>query len=351
MMMADNQGSGAFLIIIQTILLLGLFVLIHFIYRYAFRWLIKKAADTSTELDDHIVRLLRDSLLWFIYWFLLNISARIIYAGFSFLDIVLQMNNLLLIFALTWLTVQFINAIAFYLQTRFDITRNQNVRVRKSLTQIKVFKAIIISIIIIVAIGAGLMTFESARRIGISILTSAGILGLIAGFAAQKSLGMIFAGIQLALTQPIRLDDLVIVEGEFGRVEEIELTYVVVEIWDERRMIVPVTWFLEKPFQNLTRTTTSATGTIFLFVDYAFPVEKLREVLPSMLRGNPNWDGRTANIQVTDVTENYKEVRILLSSANNSRNWDLRTMVREKLIDYINANFPDTFARIRIQTV
>jgi small-conductance mechanosensitive channel len=349
--MEDNQASGTLFLVVQSLMLAGLFVMIYFIYRYAFTWILKKASATSTQIDDYIVKLLRGSLLWFIYWFLLNVFSRILYTAQPFFETLLHLNNLLLIFALTWLAVQFINTVSYYLQTRFDIKRFQNVSTRKSLTQIRVFKAIIITIIIVVAIGAGLMTFESARRVGISVLTSAGILGLIVGFAAQKSLGMIFAGIQLAITQPIRLDDLVIVEGEFGRIEEIELTYVVVEIWDERRMIIPVTWFLEKPFQNLTRTTTSSTGTIFLFVDYGFPVDRLREALPAMLKGNPNWDGRTANIQVTNVTENYKEIRILLSSPNNSKNWDLRTFIREKLIDYINANFPDTFARIRIQTV
>ena len=162
---------------------------------------------------------------------------------------------------------------------------------------------------------------------------------------------MIFAGIQLAITQPIRINDVVIVEGEFGRIEEIELTYVVLKVWDERRMIIPVTWFLDKPFQNLTRSDSATTGTIYLFVDYDFPVERIREVLPSMLKDNRNWDGRTASTEVTNTSETYKEVRILLSSADPSKNWDLRTSIREKLIDFINASFPDTFARIRIKTV
>lgn len=344
-------NSGIFNILLQTLLLAGLLVLVFFIYQWIFGRLAKKASLTASEIDDHVVRLFRGSVLWFIYWFMLSIFIRVLYSSFPFYNTLLQLNNLLLVFALTWMTVQFINAIAFFLQSRYDTARNYDIKARRNLTQVRVFKAIAISIVVVIALGAGLMTFESARRIGISVLTSAGIMGLIVGFAAQKSLGMIFAGIQLAITQPIRLDDNVIVEGEFGRIEEIQLTYVVVEIWDERRLIIPVSWFLEKPFQNLTRTTSSATGTIFLFVDYAFPVDRIREVLPTLLRTNNNWDGRTASIQVTDTTEKYKEIRILLSSANSSRNWDLRTTIREKLIDYINANYPETFARIRIKTV
>ena len=193
------------------------------------------------------------------------------------------------------------------------------------------------------------MTFEQAKTIGVSLLTSAGIIGIIVGFAAQKSIGMMLAGIQLAVTQPIRLDDVVIVEGEWGRIEEITLTYVVVKIWDERRLILPVTWFLEKPFQNWTRTNADIIGTIFLYVDYSFPVKSIRTALPDMLKGNPNWDGRVLNVQVTKSTEQYKEIRVLLSSADASKNWNLRTAIREKLVGFINVNYPDTFAKIRIK--
>jgi len=184
----------------------------------------------------------------------------------------------------------------------------------------------------------------------VSLLTSAGVIGIIVGFAAQKSIGMILSGIQLAITQPIRIDDVVIVEEEWGRIEEITLTYVVVKIWDERRLVLPVTWFLEKPFQNWTRTGAFITGTVFLYVDYNFPVDSIRKVMPELLKGNADWDGRTVNVQVTNATERYKEIRVLLSSADASKNWDLRTAVREKLIDFINENYPDSFAKIRIET-
>ena len=194
-----------------------------------------------------------------------------------------------------------------------------------------------------------MLTFKEARAVGVSLLTSAGILGIVVGFAAQKSLGLILAGIQIAFTQPIRIDDVVVVQGEWGRIEEITLTYVVVKIWDERRLILPVTWFLENPFQNWTRSDSAIIGSVFFYVDYGFPVESIRGVLPGMLKGNSNWDERIWNVQVTKTTEQYKEVRILLSSSDSSKNWDLKTEMMEKVIEFIHGNYPDAFAKIRIK--
>lgn len=319
-------------IIIQTVSMAVIFVIVFFIYRFVYSRVWKKVSVNTNTVDDYILKLLKAPILLMLYWFLFNIFIYIFYTKFQFFPVLLKIRNLLLIFTLAWLSIRFITAGAYYLQTRYDLGLINNLQARKSLTQVKVFKGIAITIIIIIAIGAALMTFEQARKAGVSVLTSAGIIGIIVGLAAQKSIGMILAGIQLAITQPIRLDDLVIIEGEFGRIEEIEL-------------------FLERPFQNLTRSTSSTTGTIFLFVDYGFPVDSLREALPEMLRDNKNWDGRTAKVQVTNTTEKYKEIRILLSSEDSSKNWDLRTHVREKLIDFINANFPDSFAGIRIKTV
>lgn len=336
-------------LLVQTAFLAAVLALLYIVYRYIFAWAGRKALKTEGTLDDRMIKLFRGPVLWIMLWFVLNIFVQLFYSKISFYPILLKINNLLLIFSIALLSSRFVSAGAYYLQTRYDLGSADKFRARKSLTQVKVFKAVAVTIIAIVAIGAALMTFEQARRVGISVLTSAGIMGIIVGFAAQKSLGMILAGIQLAITQPIRLDDIVIVEGEFGRIEEIQLTYVVVQIWDERRMILPVTWFLDKPFQNLSRNETNATGTVFLYVDYGFPVESIRKVLPAMLSGNNNWDGRTANIQVTDTTDRYKEVRIVLSSSDSGKNWDLRTSIREKLIDFINANYPDSFARIRIR--
>jgi small-conductance mechanosensitive channel len=160
---------------------------------------------------------------------------------------------------------------------------------------------------------------------------------------------MILAGIQIAITQPIKLDDVVVVEGEWGHVEEITLTYVVLKLWDERRLILPITYFLEKPFQNWTRTSTELLGTVVFLVDYNFPVEEIRKFLPNIVDKNPNWDGRVANVEITNNTELYKELRILVSSSDSSKKWNLCTEIREKVIDFINKNYPDSFMKYKLE--
>jgi len=336
-------------IIIASASFIALLVIVYFIYRYIFQFFKKRELKKSGKITGFILDLFKIPALWMIYWVFLKIFTEIFLSKFAFYSYLLHINSLLLIFSITWIALQCTKAGAMYLQNKLDILTEDNLNARKSFTQIKVFNGIANSIIILVAIAISLFTFEQARTIGISLLTSAGIIGIIVGFAAQKSIGMILAGIQIAITQPIRFDDVVIVEGEWGKIEEITLTYVVVKIWDERRLILPVTWFLEKPFQNWTRTNAKITGTIFIYVDYSFNVKIIREVLPGMLKDNPDWDHRFWNVQVTKVTERYKEIRILLTSNDASKNWDLRAKITEDLIEYINVNYPDTFAKIRIK--
>ena len=174
------------------------------------------------------------------------------------------------------------------------------------------------AIVIVFAIGIALMTFDGIREIGVSVITSAGIAGIILGLSAQKAIGTLLAGIQIAITQPIRLDDVVIVEGEWGRIEEIRLTYVVVTIWDQRRMVLPTTYFIEKPFQNWTRNTSEILGTVFLYTDYNVPVNELRQELTRLLESTDLWDGKVNVLQVTDSTEKSMELRALMSAKNSS---------------------------------
>ena len=336
-------------IIIATVSFIGILVIVFFIYRKLFRLLKKRSIKTTRKSDNFILELFRIPALSIIYWILLSVFTHIFLGQFPFYAYWLHINTLLLIFSIVWICIQFTRAGEYYLQSHLDIGVSDNLHARKRLTQLKVFKGITNSIIIVLAIAISLLTFKEVRTLGLSLLTSAGILGIIIGFAAQKSIAMFLAGIQLAITQPIRLDDVVIVENEWGRIEEITMTYVVVKIWDERRLVLPVTWFLEKPFQNWTRTSAQITGTIFIYVDYSFPVESIRNALPDMLKKNPDWDGRFWNVQVTKVTEQYKEIRMMLTSADSAKNWDLRAAIREELIDFININYPDTFAKIRIK--
>jgi hypothetical protein len=210
-----------------------------------------------------------------------------------------------------------------------------------------VLKKIAMTVVAIFAIGSTLMVFDSVRQFGASILASAGIAGIIVGLAAQRSIGTLLAGIQIAFTQPIRVDDVVIVENEWGKVEDITLTYVVVRIWDERRLVLPVSYFIERPFQNWTRSTSDLLATVFLHVDYTAPIEALRAELTRVLQASALWDGRVNVLQVTDARERTLEIRALASAADSSRAWDLRCEVREKLVGYLRRTCPDALPRTR----
>ena len=336
---------------IASLVFIVFLVITYYIYGYVYAFLKKKSSQTPGKIDDFILSQLKVPTLWFIYWIFFNLFMHIFLVKFEFFPVLLHINTLLFIFAIGWISIKAISASAFYLQNKLNIEISDNLNARKRLTQVNVFKGIANSIIIVIAIAIGLMTFDQARTIGVSLLTSAGIIGIIVGFAAQKSIGMLLAGIQIAITQPVRLDDVVVVEGEWGRIEEITLTYVVVKIWDERRLVLPVSWFLEKPFQNWTRESGNIIGTLFLYLDYSFPVDAIRDVLPEMLNDNNDWDKRVCNVQVTNTTERYKEVRVLLSSGDSSKNWDLRVAIREKLIDFIHNNYPETFSNIRLKII
>ena len=224
-----------------------------------------------------------------------------------------------------------------------------NLKARQVNTQLLVIHRVLSAIILLVAISAILLSFEKARDIGLSLLASAGIAGIIIGLAAQKSLATLFAGIQLAITQPIRIDDVVIVENEWGRIEEITLTFVVVRIWDQRRLVVPITYFIERPFQNWTRTRADLLGSIYLYVDYKMPLRQLRSELERILKDSEYWDGRVAQINVTNMTEKSVELRALVSAEDSSKAWDLRCQVREGLLIYLQENFPESLPRIRLE--
>lgn len=336
---------------VSALLFLAILVIVYYIYRLLFEFVKRRVIRANRKLNNFVVELFKIPGLWLLYWVLLKVFSHFFLSNLPLFPYLEHINTLLIIFSVTWISIKLIKAFEYYLLRKFDIDSEDNLEARKNITQITVFKGIANSVIVIIALSISLLTFEQARNIGLSLLTSAGIIGVIVGFAAQKSIGLILAGIQIAITQPIRLDDVVIVEGEWGRIEEITLTYVVVKIWDERRLVLPITWFLEKPFQNWTRNNAEIIGSVFIKVDYDFPVKSIRDVLPQMLKDNSDWDGRVLNVQVTDANDRSKEIRVLLSSSNSSKNWDLRTDIREKLIDYINANYPDTFAKIRIKNV
>jgi small-conductance mechanosensitive channel len=198
-------------------------------------------------------------------------------------------------------------------------------------------------------LGFVLLTFERVRQLGTGLLASAGVAGIVLGFAAQRSLSTILAGIQIALTQPIRVDDVVIVENEWGRIEEITLTYVVVRIWDKRRLVLPIVYFIERPFQNWTRVSADLLGTVNLHLDYSVPVDEIRAECKRILDGTPLWDGEAWCVQVTETTEHCMVVRPLFSARNASDQWDLRCEVREKLVAFVQRNYPQALPRVRAE--
>jgi small-conductance mechanosensitive channel len=257
--------------------------------------------------------------------------------------------SILFILAVAWSLIRLTSLLQEVVLGRFHLNIRDNLRARKIHTQIAILRRILIFIISIIALSSMLMTLDNVRQIGVSLLASAGVIGIIAGFAAQRSIATLFAGIQVALTQPIRLDDVVIVEGEWGRIEEITLTYVVIRIWDLRRLIVPITHFMEQPFQNWTRVSANILGTVFLYTDYSIPVEALREELHRILEDSPGWDGQVWGLQVTNATEQTLELRALMSAEDAGSAWDLRCHVREKLLSFVQQNYPQSLPRVRAE--
>ncbi|WP_312796954.1 mechanosensitive ion channel family protein [Tianweitania sp.] len=237
-------------------------------------------------------------------------------------------------------------AVSLHLR-RYRIDVEDNLLARKHLTQANILRRALVFVLIVVTAAVALMTFESVRQYGVSLLAAGGAAGVIVGLAAQPVLSNLFAGLQLAITQPIRIDDAVIVEGEWGTIEEITATYVVVKIWDWRRLIVPLRYFIEQPFQNWTRENASLIGVVMLYLDYQAPLGRIREKLTEIAHASPHWDKRVINLAVVETTENTMQVRVLVSARNAPTAFDLRCEVREKLIAFIQEEAPEALPRHR----
>lgn len=236
--------------------------------------------------------------------------------------------------------------VTIYLR-RFTTVAADDLMARKHITQTRILRRIAATLIVMITVSAGLMTFDEVRQYGVSLLASAGAAGIVVALALQPVLKNIFAGIQLAVTQPIRIDDAVIVENEWGNVEDITSTYVVVRLWDWRRLVVPLSYFIEKPFQNWSREGTELIGTVMLYADYTAPIAELRRKLTEILSASPLWDRKVASLQVTDLRDNTIEIRMLVSASTAARVFDLRCEVREKIIEYLQAAYPWALPRWR----
>lgn len=260
-----------------------------------------------------------------------------------------RLLGMFFIVGIAWLLIAMAKMLAGWAEIRFPVDVAENLQARRIRTQAQIFRRTASTIISGLALALILMKIPGVENVGASLLASAGIAGIVVGMAARPALSNLLAGLQLALTQPIRLDDVVIVEGEWGRIEEITNTYVVVKIWDLRRLVVPLSHFIEHPFQNWTRSTSKVLGTVFINVDYTMPIEPVREALHRILQSTPLWDGDVWNLQVVESTDRTLQLRGLMSASDAGRAWDLRCHVRERLVQYLCDSHPLHLPRIRAE--
>ena len=255
--------------------------------------------------------------------------------------------SVLLILSLTWLAIRCVSSISRTISELNPVDVADNLRARRVLTQTAVLTRSANVIIGMLGFSFILLTLPGARQFGASLLASAGVAGLVAGIAARPVLGNFIAGLQIAFSQPIRLDDVLIVQGEWGRVERITGTYVVVRIWDERRLIVPLQWFIENPFENWTHTSASILGTVFLWLDFSVPVAKVRAEFERVTAASTRWDRRVCVLHVTDANDKGMQLRLLVSAVDSGTAFDLRCEIREAMIAFVAANYPDSLPRLR----
>lgn len=310
---------------------------------------VTRAAGRRTWLADNLSRRarrpLRTVLVIVLVWIALLVATPTPRPGW--MTWVQHALQIALILAGAWL----VGALAFVVEdaalARYRVTGNDDRHVRRVRTQISVARRLTVLILVVAAIAAALLTFKEARTVGAGLLASAGLVSVIAGLAAQTSLSNVFAGMQLAFTDAIRLDDVVVVDGVWGRIEEITMTYVVVHVWDDRRLILPSTYFATTPFENWTRRAADLLGTVELDVDWTVPVGRMRAELMRLLQASELWDHRVGVLQVTDAVDGRVRVRALASAADAPTLWDLRCAVREGLVAWLQREHPEALPRTR----
>lgn len=331
-------------IIIFLVALIAVYFIVHFLLK-------KLGKDPSNILPHNIASRLKIPIIILFVAFAIQalLINREILTDAEQVAFLKQLEYLMIIFSFTWFIIVAIRIGKNQFLKQFDVNTANNLRARKFYTQFNIIERIAIFVVVLFGLGIALLTFDGVEEIGVSILTSAGIAGIVLGLSAQKVFGTIFAGIQIAIAQPIRIDDVVIVEGEWGRIEEIKLTYVVVQIWDKRRLVLPTTYFIEKPFQNWTRNSSDILGTVYIYTDFDLPIDKLREELTRLLNASDLWDRKVNVIQVTDMTEKTMELRALMSAKDAPTAWDLRVYARENLLKFIKENYPGSLPLTRLE--
>ncbi len=330
-----------------AVVVAGIFWLLSRIGRTIEAFLVSLATRAETSWDDVVLPLAGKAIRWTLPLLAVILGAPALSVSPALAEVVGNATSLLLIGVVAGILFQVAEAAATVVLKPHRLDVSDNLQARAIQTQVIVLKKVAVTAIGVFTLASMLMVFDSVRQFGASILASAGIAGIVVGFAAQRSIATMLAGFQIALTQPIRMDDVLIVDNEWGRVEDITLTYVVLRIWDQRALVVPISHFIEQPFQNWTRTTADIIGSVFLYVDYSVPVDALRAELTRILAAAPAWDGKVNALQVTDAKEHTLELRALASAANASLAWDLRCEVREKLVAFVQQNYPDSLPRLR----
>lgn len=314
-----------------------------------FRGLRIMLADSEGKLDQKALQQARRPALLVMCVLAVRLVLPVLNLPLAIAGPLSQAMSIAVIVTIAWLLMMGLHTVEWLIIRHHDMTARDNLRARRITTQVRILRRSLGVVVLIIATAAVLMTFPRVQQLGASILASAGIAGLVLGLAARPSVENLIAGLQLAFTEPIRLDDVVIMQGEWGRIEEITATYVVVRIWDERRLVVPFSKFLQEPFQNWTRTSAQILGTVFLHVDYRVPIDAVRQELQRIVEGCELWDRRVWGLQVTDTTEQTVELRALVSAADASAAFDLRCIVRERLVQYLQREHPDSLPRLRAE--
>jgi small-conductance mechanosensitive channel len=321
------------------------------IHYFVFRFLRKHQPESRRRPTG-----IQKYLAWPARGVLLSIGLRIILPLVPripgpLLDRFDQFVQCLVVLFVGWLAIGGVYVFQNILLSRFDTSAADNLRARRVHTQMQFFRRVLIALVVLMDAGAMLWNLHDPQlwTFGTGLLASAGVASLILAAAAKSTASNLIAGLQIALSEPIRIDDVVVIQGEWGRIEEITSTYVVVRIWDERRLVVPLSYFIEQPFENWTRRRADLLGTAFLYVDYCVPLEPLRAELERIVKLSPLWDKRVCILQVTNMTDRTMELRCLVSSGGSSQLFDLRCVVREKMIEFLRDNFPSALPTFRME--
>ncbi|HXJ95543.1 MAG TPA: mechanosensitive ion channel domain-containing protein [Terriglobia bacterium] len=318
-------------------------------HRLFFAFFKRLAARTGSVIHHSLAEHGRRPAKWIVPLLAIVLVIPLLPLRAVFLEPVEHLAGIILIGAVGWAVIVVADVLADVAVARYRVDVADNLAARRIHTQIQVLRRVFIVVVVILTLGIMLMTVPSIRQLGTSLLASAGLAGLVVGMAMKPTLSSLIAGLQIAVTEPIRIDDVVIVQGEWGWIEEISTTYVVVRIWDLRRLVVPLSYFIEHPFQNWTRRTADLLGTVFVYVDYTVPVDEIRGELRTILESSELWDGNVCGLQVTDATERTVQLRALMSASDSSKAWDLRCYVREKLIAFLQERYPESLPRARAE--